>query len=146
MNHSKIKKEHYSPDENWNSLVIGGATYGWVLTTTYFLKHMKTPEGVQKLQNIPFRLIAGENDNRMYKPYLDGTHDLSRTKKFCDGINQFNKFQNKQLCELKIIKDGFHELHKEKDEIRLQAIESAVEFFLKHSSRKNFQSLNASSL
>lgn len=141
---SGVKNKFYEKGEKWNNLIIGGATYNWVLTTTYFLKHMKSKKGIQELQNIPFNLIAGENDNRIYRPYLDGSHDLSRIKGYCQDVNKYNSFQRDDLCQLNVIKNGFHELLKEKDSIRLDAIESAVKFFLKHKTK--LQSINASSL
>jgi lysophospholipase len=115
---SKIKKENFASNENWESLRIGGATFGWVLASTYFLKKLKSKEGIHKLANVPFNLIAGENDNRIYRPYLDGSHNLSRVKSYCMSVNKFNRHNNKNLCKVTPIKNGFHELHKEKDQIR----------------------------
>lgn len=140
-----IKQTHYDSNENWESLIIGGATYGWVRTATHFLKHMKSEKGIKQLGNVPFNLIAGENDNRIYKPYLDGTHDLSRISGFCHHVNKLNAHNNASLCTLSVIKDGYHELLKESDELRIKAIDAATSFFLKHQKIKTYQSLNTAS-
>ena len=34
------------------------------------------------------------------------------------SVNKFNRHNNKNLCKVTPIKNGFHELHKEKDQIR----------------------------
>lgn len=141
---TKIKKQNFGSNENWQNLRIGGATYGWVLASTYFLKYMKSEKGIKNLSNTPFNLIAGENDNRIYRPYLDGTHDLSRIKKFCDSVNGSNTYKNKNLCTLTPIPNGFHELHKENEDIRNNVFNQIDLFFQNVGQKIQTQKLNAS--
>lgn len=124
---SKIIKEEYA-GENWIGPTLGGSTFSWTLYTTKFLKKMRKKSFIKNLPNMPILIQTGTRDLRAYRPYKDGSTDLSRHSKFCQKINQNNSF-DKNLCTMIELKDGFHELYKESDEFRNEAMENVLNFF-----------------
>ncbi|MCF8057866.1 MAG: alpha/beta hydrolase [Bacteriovoracaceae bacterium] len=116
--------------ENWIGPQLGGATFSWTLYTTQFLKKMRKTSFIKKLPDMPLLVLTGSRDLRAYKPYKEGSTDLSRHSGFCDQINKKNRF-NKKLCTFMPLKDSFHEIYKESDEYRDQAIRLVSEFFEK---------------
>ncbi len=128
---SKIKEEEYGANENWQGLQLGGSTFSWTLTTTKFLKKMRSKRFIKKLPNMPLLILTGTRDLRAYKPYKDGTTDLSRHSGFCDKINKHNRY-SKGLCTFVPLKDSFHEIFKESDEFRNLGLKTVLDFFDKH--------------
>ena len=125
---SEIQKEEYGPHENWKGLQLGGSTFSWTLTTTKFLRKMRKKRFIKELPDMPLLILTGTRDLRAYKPYLDGSTDLSRHSGFCDKINKYNR-HNKKLCTFAPLKDSFHEIYKESDEFRDQGIKTVLDFF-----------------
>jgi lysophospholipase len=128
---SQIKDEEYDENENWRGLQLGGSTFSWTLTTTKFLKKMKSKRFIKKLPSMPFLILTGTRDLRAYKPYKDGTTDLSRHSGYCSKINEFNRHSRK-LCTFVPLTDSFHEIFKESDEYRNKGLKTVLDFFDKN--------------
>lgn len=127
MDWATISNEEYK-GENWKDPQLGGSTFSWTFTATKFLKKMRSKKFIKNLPDMPILIMTGTNDFRAYKPYKDGSHDLSRHKDFCDNINKHNSFE-KKLCTFAPLQDAFHEILKESDVYREKAIESLEDFF-----------------
>jgi lysophospholipase len=130
---SSIIADEYA-GENWSGPQLGGATFSWTLHTTKFLKKMRKTNFIKKLPDMPILVMTGTRDLRAYKPYKDGTTDLSRHSKFCDKINAKNRF-NKKLCTFVPLEESFHEIYKETDEYRDLAIKTVIDFFNKQTEK-----------
>ena len=122
-------REHYSEDENWEKPILGGATMGWSLASTYFLQDMRSKGEIEKLPNTPILLITGTRDLRAYTPHLDGSTDLDSHRDFCDNVNRWNSHGNAELCEFYPLEGSFHEIYKETDQYRDAAMTKVLEFF-----------------
>jgi len=128
---SKIIAEEYS-GENWKGPALGGSTFSWTLYTTKFLKKMRKKSFIKNLPDMPILIQTGSRDLRAYRPHKDGSTDLSRHSEFCQKINKHNS-HSKNLCTMIELKDGFHELYKESDEYRDEAMENVLKFFAANS-------------
>jgi len=127
-------------NENWSSVLIGGATAGWVLSSTPFFTYLRSTKAIKKLPNKPIFIMTGEFDHRVYRPYFTGEvdengdkvieHDLSYHIDYCNDVNKHNVHNNNELCRFHEVKDAFHELYKETDNFRNDAINRVDEFFM----------------
>jgi alpha-beta hydrolase superfamily lysophospholipase len=127
MDWSSIKEKEYDANENWNNPQLGGSTSSWTLYVTKFLKSMRKKRFLKGLPDMPIMIQTGTRDLRAYKPYSNGSTDLSRHSEVCDTINKANRF-GKKLCTFKPIEGGFHELYKESDEYRDVIMQNLVQF------------------
>jgi len=132
FNWNSIILDEYS-GENWNGPLLGGATFSWTLASTKGLRKMRKKKSIKKLGSMPFLMITGEKDLRAYKPYMDGTTELSPHKNFCDRVNAKNGAKNKNLCTFIELPGSYHEIYKESDHYRDSAIHSVLEYFEKFS-------------
>jgi lysophospholipase len=144
MTHSENRynfKTFLWEDYNWSDLTLnlnsgeyfenpqlGGSTFSWTLTATKFLKKMRSRRFIKSLPSMPILILTGTNDFRAYKPYKDGSTDLSRHSKFCAKINKHNR-HSKNLCTFRPLKGSFHEILKESDNYRNKAIEMMDSFY-----------------
>lgn len=124
---SDIIAEEYK-GENWTGPQLGGSTFSWTLYSTKFLINMRKRRSIKKMPDMPILLMTGTRDLRAYKPYKDGSTDLSRHSGFCDSVNKSNRF-NKKLCTFYPLKDSFHEIYKESDLYRNKALNVIKAFF-----------------
>ncbi len=115
-------------DDHWISPALGGTTFSWTFTATKFLLKMRSSRFIRNFPNMPLLIMTGTNDHRAYKPYLDGSTDLSRHSKFCDKINRKNSYK-KKLCSFIPLEGSFHEIYKESDEYRDRGIQHVDDFF-----------------
>ncbi len=125
-------RDTYSERENWSGPSLGGATMNWVLTSSFFLREMRSKKKIEELPNSPILIITGTNDLRSYTPYPSGETDLSNHQNFCDDVNSWNRFDNSQLCSFLPLEGSFHEIFKESDEYRNQALQRVTDFFDTH--------------
>jgi lysophospholipase len=124
---SEIQKNEYDSNENWKNPQLGGSTNSWTLYVTTFLRKMRKKKFLKNLPNMPIMIQTGTRDLRAYRPYANGSTDLSRHSDVCDTINKANKY-SKKLCKFMPIEEGFHELYKESDEYRDVVIQNLVDF------------------
>jgi lysophospholipase len=117
-------------DENWISPALGGATFRWTYTATKFVRKMRSTRFIKDLPDRPLLILTGTNDLRAYKPYIDGSTDLSWHSDYCQKINEKNRHR-KKLCTFMPLKGSFHEIYKESDQYRNQALEIVDNFFTK---------------
>lgn len=124
-----IKRELYGEEENWFGPTLGGSTMSWALATTYFLQDMRSKGNIRKLPNVPILIVTGTADLRAYTPYSDGHTDLSAHVDFCDEVNEQNSHDNSTMCEFYPLADSFHEIYRESDLYRNEAIDKVLDFF-----------------
>lgn len=115
-------------EDHWLSPALGGTTFSWTFTATKFLLKMRSKRFIKNFPDMPILVMTGTNDHRAYKPYLDGSTDLSRHEKYCDKINRKNSY-GKKLCTFIPLEGSFHEIYKESDEYRDQGIQNVDDFF-----------------
>ncbi len=134
----EIKETEYG-DENWQSVLIGGSTAGWVVASTPYFPYLRKSETLKKLPNVPMLVMTAEFDHRVYRPYFTGEkdengnkvidHDLKYHSDFCENVNTHNQHGNTGLCRFHEVKGAFHELYKETDVFRNEAISKVDAFF-----------------
>lgn len=133
---SGIARQEYTPDEAWTGPQLGGATNGWVREAARFNRDMRKPKNVAKLTHVPLLILTGSRDLRSYRPYADWRDrnpDLSHHVDFCAGVNAASLARTgTYACDFVALNEGFHELYKESDALRNQAIDTVDWFFRSH--------------
>lgn len=133
---SGIAATEYADDEAWDGPQLGGATNSWVLEAARFNRQMRKPGALARMTHVPLMIMTGSADHRSYREYADWrnkTPDLSRHIDFCATVNAASlKAGRGYLCEFVSLNGGYHELYKESDALRTQAIDTVDWFFRKH--------------
>ncbi|MDU8910214.1 serine aminopeptidase domain-containing protein [Aestuariicoccus sp. MJ-SS9] len=133
---SEIAATEYAASEHWPGPQLGGATNGWVREAARFNREMRQPENLRKMVHVPVMLLTGSEDLRAYRPYARWRHDppdLSRHIAFCDALNVESMDRTgRYVCQFVPLNGGYHELYKERDTERQNALDTVDWFFQTH--------------
>ncbi len=145
MTHSKERYEHKSflwesnemislyDEMGLPSPVVAAPTVQWARESAIFNLKSRKKKNLKKIsKNMPLSIITGENDARAYRPKKDCSHDMGYHIKFCERMN---KAVGRGACTFNEIKGAYHEIYKESDYYRNQAIDKVVNHFLKSSKK-----------
>ncbi len=131
--------EAYGENENWESLVLGGATNQFSRSTLAINLRMRRAKNIRKMSDVPLMIMTGEKDFRAYRENFDGTTDLSPHSDFCKKIN---RVRGTNQCQFVEIKKSFHEIYKESDIYRDFAFKTIDAFFMDKDTGDKSQGLN----
>jgi|GEM_PF-1752596 len=109
-----------------NNPQLSAPSYQWVKRAAKFNVHMRTKRNVQRLSNMPIKIMTGEKDVRAYTPSADGSTDLSTHIKFCKRIN---RVKSSRICDFVQVDGAYHELLKENQDYRQPTIDAVIEHF-----------------
>jgi lysophospholipase len=122
--------------ENWVGPQVGGSTTRWSYESVLYLREMRRNDSLERMVQVPVMLLSATQDLRAYRQYAGFTGkrpDLSRHTRFCNRLNAASlAAHGGYVCQMVAINGAFHEMYKERDAERTQAIETVDWFFRSH--------------